>query len=853
MALDMTMTRRAKLVLAVAVVVMLGIFLPPNINGTRFRDRLAPALSNALGRQVKIGQVKYRLLPRPGFDLYGFEVSDDPAFSAEPILQCGKVTADLRLTSLWEGRLEIANLKLTDDASPPSLNLVYSNEHWNVEWLLLRAGQVPSAPTAKRSAEHRARFPYIEAANGRINLKIGAEKTPFTLTDTDFALWLAAEDVWHGRLKGRPVRTDMNLSDTGVIRLEGDLRRSRELQDIPVKLTLDWEKVQLGQFSSLVLGHDRGWRGGLNGSAQLSGALGNLHVNAVADLNHFRRFDINRDSMPQLRTRCLGDYVHNVLDVKCDTPLETGGLLLTGKWSAATPHDYDLSMVANHVPLSLMATVARHARRPLPDDLTANGDLNAAFGFHYRNGVRNWHGAGMTSPFLLQSAVDEKPFPVSSIKFHIGMAESPSAGLVAKHAKLAPQTPVPQPDSLTIDSFSIQLGPSTSLEVHGNLDGANYWVTARGLVPLERLLLLGKVTGFQTPAATFNASAVVDLNISGPWANFAPPLVRGTAHVQNLTTWISGIKDRLLLSQADAQLTDSALVLSHLSGQFEHSPVAFTGTVTRPWECPGPSSCPLEFDLQSDSLAVADVAGLLGAGDKEWSLPFISSSSGSLPDFRAHGKLAAAHLTMAQLPLENFTAQIEVGEHDLQVTRISARLAGGPTSGEWQVDWANSPPRYSGSGKMDGVDMEHLAVSSPSAPMVELLTAWITGKAEAKYSIHFEGKTSQEMVTSAAGKMDFAVANGSSRTLRLEAEKPFKFQSLQGALELEKQSLRLLPSKFRAENRIYEVSGTVTLADKKAKLKLSNGGSKWEVTGDLEKPLISHQAMAAQTSTVHTQ
>jgi len=42
--------------------------------------------------------------------------------------------------------------------------------------LLLRVEQVPTAPTAKRSAEQRTRFPYIEASAGRINIKIGPEK-----------------------------------------------------------------------------------------------------------------------------------------------------------------------------------------------------------------------------------------------------------------------------------------------------------------------------------------------------------------------------------------------------------------------------------------------------------------------------------------------------------------------------------------------------------------------------------------------------------------------------------------------------------------------------------------------------
>jgi AsmA protein len=846
----MVWTRKSKLIVALTAVVLLGIFLPPNINGTRFRDRLAPALSGVLGRQVKIGQVKYRLLPRPGFDLYDFQVADDPAFSAEPLLMCGKVTADLRLTSLWHGRLEIANLKLTDDAAPPSLNLVYANGHWNVEPLLLRVGQVPSAPTAKRSAEQRARFPYMQASAGRINLKIGAEKTPFTLANTDFAFWLAAEDVWHLRLQGRPLRTDMNLNDTGGIKLEGDLRRSRELAEMPVRLQLTWEKAQLGQVSSLLVGRDPGWRGNLSGDAQLSGTLGNLHITGTTDLSHFRRDDINRDSMPQLRTSCRGDFVRSTLDLRCETPLETGGLVLTGHWAAATPRDYDLSITANLVPLSMVATLARHTRRSLPNDLTATGDFNAAFGFHAHGGVRNWHGAGMTTPFLLETAVAEKPFPVSAVKFHIGMTET-SPALTAKRAKLAAAAgPPPQPDSLNIDTFSIQVGPSTVLEVQGNVDGLGYRFTGRGLVPLERLLALGKAAGFPSDLSNFNASAMVDLSISRAWANYAPPRLHGTAHLRNLAAWLPGIKDRLLLSEAEAQLTDSALVLSHISGQFENSPIAFEGTVTRPWNCQT-APCPLEFDLHAASLSVADASGLVGSAGKTWNLPFLSGSSSELPDFRAHGTLSVDHLTIAQIPLEQFTTHLEVGDHDLRASQVTAKLGGGAVAGEWRAEWTGSPTRYTASGKLTGVNLDRLATPA-GTPNLELLAAWVTGKADATYSVRCEGKNEAEMTANATGQLEFTVATGTSRSLQLEAAKPLRFQSLQGSLEFEKQVLKVLPSKFRTDKRIYEVSGTVSLADRRTRLKVSNGGSQWDITGAVDNPQISPQPMTAQTNTVHS-
>ena len=850
----MTPTRK-KIVAVVLVVLALCIFLPPNINGARFKNRLASTLSAALGREVKVGSVKYRLFPRPGFDLYDFKVMDDPAFGAEPLLVCGKVTADLRLTSLWQGRLEIANLKLTDDVAPPSLNLVYARDHWNLESLLLRVEQVPTAPTAKRSAEQRSRFPYIEASGGRINVKLGPEKKPYALTNTDFAFWLAAEDTWHIRLEGHPVRTDMNLSDTGTVRVEGDVKRSANLSDMPVKLQVSWEKSQLGQFSRLVLGQDKGWRGALDATAEVAGKLADLHISATADVDSFRRFDINRNAMPRVRTRCLGDYTKGVLGLKCDTPLGTGGLLMTAHFIPSA-QNYDLSLVANRVPLSLLAALARQARRSLPDDFTATGDLNAAFGFHWHAGVRDFHGTGMSTPFLLQSAAGEKPFAVSAVRFHIGAGDTPTALVVKKKkSSVQPQpTPAIAPSaaydsgSLTVDAFSVQMGPSTTLEVQGSLDSKGYFVSAKGMVPMERLLAFGRVTGFHSQISNTTASALVDLNVSGPWVNFTAPRLHGTAHLQNLAAWIPGVKDRLVMSEADAQITDTALVLSKINGQFEHSPIAFTGSVSGPLNCIGNAPCPLQFDLHLDSLAVPDVADLMGFTEKGWSLPFLSGSENKLPDFRAEGSLSVGELNIASMPLEKFAAHLELGDHALTVNRVAAKVGGGTTQGEWKIDWSGNQPRYSGSGSMEGVMLERV---SPQDTVGGQVAQWISGRAQVSYSIHFEGKTPQEMSGSAGGRVEFEVSNGTSRALALEAGRPLRFNGAQGALEIDKQTIKILPSKFRAENRIYQLSGTMSLANKQTKLKVNTTGTQWEINGSLEKPEITPQPLTAQAAPAH--
>src|SRR5436305_2640486 len=238
-----SLSKRKRIYLAMAVTLALAFVLPPTVNLKHFRARFSDSLSRSLGRPVSIEDVHLRLLPLPGFTFRQLRISDDYEFGAEPILQTSEEygrssVATLRLSSLWRGRFEIASISLTQ----ASLNIVRSADgHWNLERLINRAAQVPSAPTNKKEAEARARFPYIEIKESRINFKFGAEKKPFTLSDAEFALWLAAENRWNVRLKAVPLRTDESISDTGTIRLSGSFERASEFSQTPFHFQLSWE------------------------------------------------------------------------------------------------------------------------------------------------------------------------------------------------------------------------------------------------------------------------------------------------------------------------------------------------------------------------------------------------------------------------------------------------------------------------------------------------------------------------------------------------------------------------------------------------------------------------------------
>src|SRR5208337_2070881 len=104
---------------AALLLVVLGLLLPPFVNVNRYRKRVAEAISRALGREVTVSSIALKLLPRPGLVLTNFVVGEDTSYGAEPMLRAATVTAYIRLTSLWRGRLEIGTLDLDN----PSLNL----------------------------------------------------------------------------------------------------------------------------------------------------------------------------------------------------------------------------------------------------------------------------------------------------------------------------------------------------------------------------------------------------------------------------------------------------------------------------------------------------------------------------------------------------------------------------------------------------------------------------------------------------------------------------------------------------------------------------------------------------------
>ena len=819
---------------AIAAFVLLALLVPPLISMGRFRARIDQSIARALGRQVTIGEVNLRLLPQPGFDLQRLVVADDPSFSAEPMLRADEVTAYLRLSSLWRGRLEIARLSLEN----PSLNLVRRGDgRWNVYALLERTARTPSAPTAQSKPELRLRFPYIEGDSGRINFKTGAEKKVYTLTDADFALWQEAEDKWNFRVAARPVRTDQNLSDTGTVHLEGSFRRAPSLRETPVNVRMRWENAQMGQVTELIYGRDRGWRGALHLSASLQGTPASLAVRADARVQDFRRYDIITPGSLDLRGRC--DAHFSSVDqswsrVACQAPVQNGLLTVNGNAVALfSGGAYQFKMVAQQLPMQAVVTAAQHAKRDLPDDLTAGGVLNASFLVtrSAQTGGRSvWSGDGQTSDFVLSSDLTNNQLKLGVIPFTIVGGGS---AFPRRPRKRAPSPGIAPELRLALGPFRLALSNGAPAVVYAWLSRQGYEVSLQGEAQISRLEQVARTLGVHAPPAVNKGSARVDLQVAGLWAGFPAPAVTGKAQLHNVTASLKGVAAPLQIASGELLLAPQKLKLENLSAGFAGSGLHLSGWVLLPRQCTAGEPCPAQVNLHADQLVASELDQLLNSklNRRLWYRLLQPDRVKPLAGLAVTGTLSANRVTVGRLTATHFTSRLLIAGGKAQLLQARSTIWGGQDEGEWQLDFSGRQPLYSGVGTL-----QHAALAQVAQTMGD---DWANGKLSLHYRLHAAGWNQTELKSSLLFSTDFDLRDGVLRHLSLTpGAKPLRVRHFFGQLLLKNGQFTLDAGKLQSGDGIYQVSGTALL-DSKLNIKLvRDPAHSFAVTGTLGAPKV---------------
>ena len=828
----------------VAALVLLALFLIRPGAG-RLRLRIVSSISAALGRPVDVSKVSLRLLPRPGFDLQGFVVGEDPAFGAEPMLHADEVTATLRLSSLLRGRLEIARLSLTE----PSLNLVEnSSGHWNLENLLQRVDNTRVAPTGKGKIEARPGFPYIEADHARINFKLGQEKKPYALTNADFSLWQDSENTWGMRLKADPMRTDFNLSDTGGIRMEGSWQRSASLRDTPLQFTLQWERAQLGQVSKLAYGRDQGWRGGVGILLAVKGTPAQLNVDADVSVDDFRRYDLADGLALPLRTHCSGLYSSvsgSLQSLSCQAPVGGGFIDVQGNISGW--HEfraYDLALVTQAVPAQSLVALARRVKKGIPADLTATGMLDASFRFQRSEGSAAkmlWSGNGAIRGLRLRSksaradlALDRIPFSVASGRLANSGRSADAVSATSATSQFLPR--------FEIGPFGVLLGRPTPAVVRGEASGSGYSIGIQGEAQIQRVLQLARVLGLPSPQSTAEGIARMEFQVSGPWSAFVAPQTTGKAQLRSVRAEVRGLAQPLEIATANVVLSPDQAEVKNIAASLAGS--TWHGAMTLPRQCVAPDGCPIHFDLHTDSVATDDFSALFNGRSRgqPWYRFLSSAPQPSVPLLRgllASGKLSAGRVTIHKLVASRVSANVTLEDGNLRLSDLRADVLGGRHDGEWTADFTSKPPSYSGNGTFARISLAQLADA--------MHDGWITGSAEGSYHAAATGWTMAELLSTADASLETTALDGALPHITLTAaDGPLQLRRFEGKWRLRNGRLEIQQGKLDTPTGIFEVSGTASLG-RILDLKLtSNGVPRFDVTGSLNEPHVA-QSTAAET------
>jgi hypothetical protein len=823
-------------ILLAVVLAVVAFVLPPLVNINRYQHRIANSISRSIGRPVHISSVRLRLLPLPGFEFSDFSIEEDPRFGAEPILHSGSVVAYLRLMSLWRGRFEVSRIHF-DDAS---LNLVRnSSGDWNLASILVQAAQIPNAPTGQRFAGGAPRFPYIEAENARVNFKQGNEKKPLSFLNSDLSISLDPGDDWEVHFRAQPVRTDLDLdlADTGTLRIDGTLHRAAWLGAMPLNLKLEWSGVPLGQLSRLTLGRDIGWRGGLEVQAQIGGTAELAQVNASLKVAGLHRSEFSPVRPLDVATTCKASFrkeSKSLEDLSCSSPVGDGELLLTGliKEGQALPQA-DLTLGMSRVPAAAVLAGLEQVRSSLGAGVQVTGALNGHF--HYasqQDGSPLISGNVALASLSLTPPDAGKPFVMAPVRLR---CESSEAG----------------PPALLLQPVRLAMGAPAPLTVDGRFTLAGFDLHFSGASSLARLQAFNKSFGLlgihssrpppvsASPVALEGAgTANLDLDVRGKWLLPVPDpdspvsssTTEGSIVVRNAELSTSYLSQPLRIISAQGVLSPAQISWSNAT--IGYGKLEAQGTLEYPTMCSGTAACVGHFSLASPALDLGVLQSTLldsGEGGEllRQLLDRIDRHTALWPDLA--GTVEVGELSIGKLVVREAVGAIEISGSSIAIRSLNGRLAGGTVHLAGSVDASGNQPEY----KLD----VQVTNASPGAIGNFFAERWGSGAANFSAQLDLSGFNAQELAGSAKGTMHWNWTRGS-----LAAEAPLlHFDQWSADAAIADNTITITHSLLAHGQEAIPLSGTISF-DRELDLKGGSAGDAVAITGTLEHPEVKTTA-----------
>ena len=843
--------------LGAVVILLSAVVLPPLINLNRYQRRIAVSISHSVGRPVHLSSVTLRLLPLPGFELSDFWVEEDPHFGAEPILRSTSVVAYLRLSSLWRGKLEVARIYF-DEAS---LNLVRADDGtWNFGSILLQAAHSANAPTGQRYASNTPRFPYIQATSARINFKRGNEKKPFSFLNADLSVWLDNPDEWGVHFRAQPVRTDLDLdlSDTGLLRIDGSLRRAATLAEMPVKLHAEWSSAPLGQLGRLTLGKDVGWRGDLDVQANITGSVGLAELETQIKVAGLHRAEFVPAQQLDLNTVCRASYhkdTRSVEGIACSSSVGSGDLLLHGHIRKMQPGaETKLDLEIRGLPASAVLTGLQELRDGWGNELRTTGEINGHF---------TYISSSDSPSFLLGEArarsltlVPPNPLrPLALSPVHLFLEGHTATSGAARFTHPA-AIPIAQ-QALVLQPIRLSLGEPSPLSIDGRFTLSGFNLHLSGSAAIARLRGLSRALAGASASQPSSQSswggiagaklgtrgtANLDLNVHGPWLlpvadaehPVLPSVTEGTVLLRDvelsapyLSRPLNIASARGTIHPADVSWSDVSFVYGDLEGE---------GALEYPKLCTPEAACSGHFTLAEPSLDIGELQSTLRSSGQsgeilEEILSHIDHRATVWPQLA--GTFQVGSLSMGKLVLHDAVGDVEIAGRSMQIRSLDGQMLNGSVHLTGTLEATGDAPHYEFNAEITNASLTALAA----------LSAEHWGSGAADFSAHWimSGSDTQELIRSANGtlhwnwrKGSLAAPVSSSSTTALEL---MRFDNWSGDAAIQDSGISIQQSILARGAEATPLSGTISF-NRQIDLKSDSQSDGFSVTGTLEHPRV---------------
>jgi len=764
----------------VAALVVIAV-VPPLINVSRYKARIAQLMAASLGRPVRLSSVSVRLLPRPEFVLYDLSVAEDAAYGAEPILHANTVTASLRILSLWRGRLEIGRVSV-DEAS---LNVVRSAPgKWNFDSLFQTAA-AKTGTAAGQTQRQSVRLPYLDATNSRINFKNGAEKLPFSVLNADLSFWRTGDGEWKIRLRGQPARTDvtLDLGETGTVRLEGTIRPAAELQQMPSQIDVEWREAQLGQLARLVGGSDPGWRGDLTGQFHMEGTADAARITTRLRATGVHRAEFAPSAPMDFDANCSLVYHYterSVENLVCDSPLGSGRIRLSGSVAGAGAQPR-FQVALDRVPIAAALDGLRTVRHEIDESLVAGGTVSGNLAYD-AEAARASASPGTKKARRARAAAAPLGPLTGSLVFD-GL-ELSGGGLsqplhIPRFTLDASEAPPGHRQTLAGLTY-LPAGGGSPIQIGIEFTPAGYQVSLRGPAALARLREMAHAAGIAEGTILDSLAgdpAVLDLSAEGGWlptsaAGLPAPdtvtaasgglptaaALSGTITLHNVNWRADYLANHVLISQATLHMDENGTRWDPVV--FSLGPVKGTASLNLPASCGDQADCVPALELRFGALDAATMQdALLGARQPGTVLSTLIARLHASPAVawpRLDATVKADSLRLGAVTLENTSAVVRVLPAAAQIDSLDAGLSGGRVHLSGSIEapaTSTGMPEYMIEGSL-----EQLNAAGAAGVLGLGRTA---GKLNLEGKIELSGYSGRDLASSATGTVHFQWRNGS--------------------------------------------------------------------------------------------